>query len=118
MKLSKNKEANNLLIDTPVNTQYPVKVKDIRTARRLMSRIILQFQQGKISSLEAKTITYLLQNFVSICREAREEQREEQLLSIFSDNRLINVPKSDEEIKAMDNFLDVLNKQGKKENEN
>lgn len=50
------------------NNANSIKVTDIRTARRLMSRIIKQYQSGEIKDTYAKTLTYLIQNFINIIK--------------------------------------------------
>lgn len=53
----------------------PVVVKDIDSARRLLSRLILSFQKRTVAAREAKDLTYLLISFVAIVKDSDIEKR-------------------------------------------
>lgn len=52
-----------------------IRVKNVKQAKRLLSRIITQFQRGEITDYEAKTLCYLLISLVSICKDIDFEER-------------------------------------------
>ena len=57
----------------------PVKVRKLKDAKRLLSRLIVQLQAGTIAGQDAKDLCYLLSTFVQIVRDADLEQRIEKL---------------------------------------
>jgi hypothetical protein len=52
-----------------------IQVKNVKQAKRLLSRIITQFQRGEITDFDAKTLCYLLISLVSICKDIDFEER-------------------------------------------
>ena len=58
-------ETNKDLTKPPLN-EKPVIVKDVRTAKKLLSRLISEYQQGKVNETYCKTLCYLLNTFISI----------------------------------------------------
>ena len=56
-----------------------IRVSSIKDARRLLSRLISQLQQGTVLSRDAKDLTYLLSIYVQITRESDLEERLEAL---------------------------------------
>ena len=77
MQTNRNKELKQ---DTPLTgleglipkTKKTLKPKDIQ---RLMSKLISGFCQGKIKSDEAKTLTYLCSQYISITQTVNFENR-------------------------------------------
>lgn len=53
----------------------PIRVRSIKHAKRLLSRIITDFQRGEVSDQNAKTLCYLLISYVTITRDYDFEQR-------------------------------------------
>ncbi len=63
-------------IDNKEDTQTPlVRVNTLASAKRLLSRLITEYQKDCISTEKAKTLTYLLQCFVSIHKEIDLENK-------------------------------------------
>lgn len=56
-----------------------VNVRSIKDARRLLSRIITQFQKDEIKGTKAKTLTYLLVQYVHIYEVEKIEELETKL---------------------------------------
>jgi hypothetical protein len=61
--------------DTPTPAKRPIKVRDVRTAKRLLSNIILQVQKNEILSETARLLVYCLSTYVSICKDSDFETR-------------------------------------------
>lgn len=53
----------------------PIKVRNLRSAKRLLSRLITQLQAGQITGQDAKDLTYLLSVFVMLVRDHELEER-------------------------------------------
>lgn len=60
-----------------LTTKPAVAVNNVRSARRLLSRVISQYQKGEIDETYAKTIAYLLQVYVSLFKDAETEADKE-----------------------------------------
>lgn len=60
---------------TPPGAMRPVFVRDIRGAKRLLGRLIVQFQRGTVDSQKARTMAYLLSTFCEICNHSDIEGR-------------------------------------------
>jgi len=60
-------------------TPKPIKVTNLRAAKRLLSRLIYQLQSGEIQGTTAKDLTYLLSVFVNLFKQMEFEQRLEML---------------------------------------
>lgn len=62
----------------------PIKVNNLKSARRLLSRLIYQLQTGEVENQTAKDLTYLLISYVNVFKTYEFEQRliklEEKLL--------------------------------------
>lgn len=56
-------------------TQAPVEVHTVKDAKRLLSRLITQLQEGEIENRTAKDLAYLLQIYVNTIREHELEER-------------------------------------------
>jgi len=62
--------------DTPRGGRSrPVAVVDIRSAKRLMSRLLIQIQRDIITSEKARLLFYGIQTFTSVIRDSELEQR-------------------------------------------
>ena len=57
----------------------PVRVRKLKDAKRLLSRLIVQLQAGTIAGQDAKDLCYLLSTFVQIVRDGELETRIERL---------------------------------------
>jgi hypothetical protein len=57
----------------------PLKIVDAKSAKRLFSRLITEFQKGTIKSRDAKDLAYLLVSFLQSCTQAEIEDRLERL---------------------------------------
>ena len=53
----------------------PVRVNTLRSAKRLLSRLITQLQAGTIEGREAKDMCYLLSTFIVLVRDFDLEER-------------------------------------------
>jgi hypothetical protein len=60
-------------------TGRPVTVRDARSAKRLLGKIIVALQKGTVSSYLAKDLCYLLSVYVQICQSSDFEERLEKL---------------------------------------
>lgn len=56
-------------------TEAPIKIRKLKDAKRLLSRLIYNFQQGSITGRDAKDLTYLLISYVNICGQTEFEER-------------------------------------------
>jgi len=62
----------NLTLAPPLR---PVKVRSLKDAKRLLSRLIVQLQSGQVTGQAAKDLTYLLSVFLQLVRDHELEQR-------------------------------------------
>jgi hypothetical protein len=62
----------------------PVKVTNLKNAKRLLSKLIYELQAGKISNQDAKDLTYLLVSFVNVFKQYETEQRISELERRFA----------------------------------
>ncbi|MCH7972539.1 MAG: hypothetical protein IH949_01375 [Bacteroidetes bacterium] len=53
----------------------PIKVTNLKNARRLLSRLIYQLQTGEVANQTAKDLTYLLISYVNVFKAYEFEQR-------------------------------------------
>jgi hypothetical protein len=61
---------------TPTHPQRrPVLVKDAADARKLLGRIIFQFQKKEVEDNAARLLCYMLSVFVNICSDTDIEER-------------------------------------------
>ena len=51
------------------------EIRNVKDARRLLSRIISEFRAGKIEGTDAKTMAYLLSVYVQITKDTELEER-------------------------------------------
>lgn len=72
LKLLKQKED---LEDSERYTSKSRKVTKLAHAKRLLSNVIYEFQRGIITDQKAKTICYLLINFVQITKDLELESK-------------------------------------------
>ena len=73
-------DATDSSASAPFTAEQPVQeraivVRNIKDAKRLMSRLIHLVQIGRITSRQAKDLTYLLTMYVNISRVADIEER-------------------------------------------
>jgi hypothetical protein len=57
------------------NGYTPIKINNLKDARRLLSRLIYQLQTGEVESKLAKDICYLLISYVNIFKAFEFEER-------------------------------------------
>lgn len=50
-----------------------IRVKDSKSAKRLLSRLIVQIQRKEVLNEDAKDLTYLINSFISLMRYSAEE---------------------------------------------
>lgn len=53
----------------------PIKVTNLKNAKRLLSRLIYDLQAGKIEGQQAKDLCYLLISFVNVFKSYEIENR-------------------------------------------
>ena len=53
----------------------PVKIRQLKDAKRLLSKLITEFQKGTIKSREAKDLCYLIVSYVNIAKDIDLEER-------------------------------------------
>lgn len=53
----------------------PIKVTNLKNAKRLLSRLIYDLQAGMIENQTAKDLTYLLVSYVNVFKQYEIEQR-------------------------------------------
>lgn len=58
-----------------------IRVKDSRSAKRLLSRLIVQIQRGEIFNETAKDLTYLLNSFIALMKFSDEEREISEFIS-------------------------------------
>jgi hypothetical protein len=73
--------------------EKPIVVRNIKHARRLLSKLISKLQKGEIKGREAKDMTYLLISFVNIIKEEEIE------------TKLNNLEMKINEMKSEDNYI-------------
>lgn len=64
-----------------------VKVRTIKDAKRLMSKLITGFQQGTIIGRDAKDMAYLLTVFLQIVKDFEIEKRIESIEQILKEQK-------------------------------
>jgi hypothetical protein len=69
--IDKNKVTNGI---TPL-LDKPIRIRKVKDAKRLLSKLIYEMQIGKIQSQQAKDLTYLLISFVNITTATEFELR-------------------------------------------
>jgi hypothetical protein len=47
----------------------PVRIRDVQSAKRLLSRVIMQIQRGEVEDGKARLLTYCLSVYVGICKD-------------------------------------------------
>jgi len=80
----KMKRKSSQIIETKkLNQRYtpsaPIKVTNLKTAKRLLSRLIYDLQPGAVDNQTAKDLTYLLTSYVNIFKTMELQERIEQL---------------------------------------
>lgn len=62
------------------NVSYtPIKVNSLKSAKRLLSKLIYELQTGNIDNQKAKDLTYLLISFVNVFKQYEIERRLEEV---------------------------------------
>ncbi len=67
--------------DIPHPSIKAIRVKDTKSAKRLLSRLIVQIQRDEIISDTAKDLTYLLNSFIALMKFAAEEDEIERIVN-------------------------------------
>ena len=60
---------------TPPLLQKPIRVSKLKDAKRLLSRLIYEFQLGTLGGRDAKDLTYLISQFIAACKEIEFDDR-------------------------------------------
>ncbi len=60
---------------TPPLLKKPIRVSKLKDAKRLLSRLIYEFQLGTLSGRDAKDLTYLISQFIAACKEIEFDDR-------------------------------------------
>ena len=55
--------------------EKPIKVKNLRDAKKLLARILVAFQRDELAVRQAKDLAYLLSVYVSIVKDSDLEER-------------------------------------------
>ena len=69
MQLIETKQVTSTLLGKPV------KIRQLKDAKRLLSKLITEFQKGTINGRAAKDLTYLVISFVQIAKDIDLEDR-------------------------------------------
>jgi hypothetical protein len=75
-----SKNELQLITDKLVNSSYPpinkpIKIKNIRDAKRLLSRLIYHLQIGTVENQTAKDLCYLTICYINVIKELEFEAR-------------------------------------------
>jgi hypothetical protein len=57
----------------------PIRISKVRDARRLLGKLILEFQKGNIANQDAKDLCYLVTSYVNVAVQSDFEERLQQL---------------------------------------
>ena len=68
------------LNSAPRRIKRGIRLKTVADAEKCLSNIIHKFEVGEIDRQEAKVMTYLLKNFVNICKAGELEAKLNSLL--------------------------------------
>ena len=82
-----------------------IRVYDGKSARRLLSRVITQFQKGEISDIEAKRIAYMCSVYISPYNTRILEER---LRKIEKKQKELQLQNSEKLIRVTDIFEDGI----------
>ena len=80
MKSNKNKVV--------IGEHPPIRVNNLKSAKRLLSRLIYELQSGAITSQLAKDLTYLLNVYVTTFKTYENELRLTELEALIKKERL------------------------------
>ena len=70
----------NLRRNSPLSLrENPIRVRNLRDAKKLLSRLLVSFQRGEVEGREAKDLAYLLSVFVQVVKDAELEKRIDRL---------------------------------------
>ena len=72
---------NNQSEDIPPTAAKAIRVKDTKSAKRLLSRLIVQLQRGEVINDTAKDLTYLINSFIALMKFAAEESEIEDVVN-------------------------------------
>jgi hypothetical protein len=84
---NKNKEKNPLRI--PLMQGKIPTVRNLRTCKRLLSRLIAAFCRGEVMGDDAKTLAYLLSTYSQIIQGVEMENRLTQLETLTKEHRKV-----------------------------
>lgn len=59
----------------------PIRISKVRDARRLLGKLILEFQKGNIANQDAKDLCYLVTSYVNVAVQSDFEERLQKLES-------------------------------------
>ena len=80
---SKQDTENQVSKREPFKGKSPLRVSKPKDAKRLLSRLIYQFQTGEITSRDAKDLAYLVSVFISIVKDIELEERIQKLEEVI-----------------------------------
>lgn len=83
---------NELNINKPKRATTPKKkpriivVKDVNSAKKLLSRVLSQVQRGEITESKAKTTTYIVTQLVSIINNFEYETKLKEIENLLKEH--------------------------------
>lgn len=74
------KKFTQLIKNKPLSGAYtPIKVTNLKSAKRLLSRLIYELQKGTIENQTSKDLCYLLVSYVNVFKSYELEKRIDEL---------------------------------------
>ncbi len=55
--------------------EEPIRVKNLKDAKKLLSRLLVSFQREEVDSRQAKDLAYLISVFIQAVKDAELEER-------------------------------------------
>jgi hypothetical protein len=65
-----------------------IKINKVRDARRLLSKLIYEFQTGEVTSEKAKTLSYLLNIYIQIFKVSEFETKIEEIEKKINEGKI------------------------------
>jgi hypothetical protein len=59
--------------------ERPIRVGNLKDAKKLLARLLVAFQRGEIDGRDAKDLAYLLSVFIQLAKDVELEERVKQL---------------------------------------
>lgn len=73
----------------PLGHKNPIRISNVRDAKRLLARLIREFQKGRIEDRWAKTLTYIVTSYVSVAKDTEIEERLQRLEEHLAEKRKV-----------------------------